>query len=334
MFGIDTYRMKTRWNALRKLYSLEQREIDAFMDAYRLFDGDWSNLNGKREEQIIDYYNVLNHLCSLGTIEKMYFPPQLDASTGVVANQDLFEKKLMRDIRARRGWRVLDIGCGRGRVANHVARETGAHVTGINIDPSQLANAREYASRTGMQELTSFQQGSLNAPIPFPDESFDAVYEIQAFSYAKDIVAVYTEIARVMKPGARFGVLDWVLLPAFDPGDPAHVELLDRARPLLGAVESPTIMELEVAMEKAGLQVVLSENPSLGQHQFQLISGEDKYFHLLRRVVDLGVKARIFPKYFAPLLDRLMKDADALITMDEMSLGSTCYQLVGEKPVV
>ena len=132
MLGIDTYRLKTRLHALRKLYTLEQREIDAFMDAYRLFDGDWSNKNGKREEQIIDYYNVLNHLCSLGTVEKMYFPPQIDASTGVVGNQDAFEKKMMRDIGVRPDSRVLDIGCGRGRVANHVARETGARVTGIN----------------------------------------------------------------------------------------------------------------------------------------------------------------------------------------------------------
>ena len=65
LLDIDTYRWKTRAQALHSLYTLEQREVDAFMDSYRLFDGDWSNENGKREEQIIDYYNVLNHLCSL-----------------------------------------------------------------------------------------------------------------------------------------------------------------------------------------------------------------------------------------------------------------------------
>lgn len=75
LLGIDTYRWTTRLSALRRLYTLDQSEIDAFMDAYRLFDGDLSNRNGKREEQIIDYYNILNHLCSLGTVEKMYFPP-------------------------------------------------------------------------------------------------------------------------------------------------------------------------------------------------------------------------------------------------------------------
>ena len=150
LLGIDTYRLKTRASALRSLYTLEEREIDAFMDSYRLFEGDWSHQNGKREEQIIDYYNVLNHLCSLGTVEKMYFPPLLDPHAGVTGNQDLFEQKMMRDIGAAEEMRVLDIGCGRGRVANHVATHTGADVTGINIDPSQVRLANEYAERTGL----------------------------------------------------------------------------------------------------------------------------------------------------------------------------------------
>jgi sterol 24-C-methyltransferase len=88
--GLDMHRLKTRLNALRRLYTLDQREIDAFMDSYRLFDGDWSNENGKREEQLIDYYRVLNHLCALGNVEKMYFPPLTDPSAGVTGNQILF----------------------------------------------------------------------------------------------------------------------------------------------------------------------------------------------------------------------------------------------------
>ena len=87
LFGIDTYRLKTRANALRQLYTMDQREIDAFLRSYILFDGDWSNDNGKREEHIIDYYRVLNHLCALGNVEKMYFPPHIDSRVGVTANQ-------------------------------------------------------------------------------------------------------------------------------------------------------------------------------------------------------------------------------------------------------
>jgi sterol 24-C-methyltransferase len=333
ILGIDTYRLKTRATALYRLYTLDQREIDAFMDSYRLFEGDWSNQNGKREEQIIDYYNVLNHLCSLGTVEKMYFPPLIDPAAGVVANQVIFEQKMMRDIGASTGSKILDIGCGRGRVANHVATHTGAGVSGINIDPSQVANATEFAHRSGLEDRCSFQQSSLNDPLPFADETFDGGYEIQAFSYAKDAVAVFTEVARVLKPGARFSYLDWVLLPGYDPGNPEHIDLVGRACSLLGAVESPTVQDVTQAMEKAGLQVVLSENPSVNGQQNQLLSSEDKYFHWLRRAVKLGVGARVLPRYFSPLLDRLMLNADAIIRLDQMGIGTTAYHIVCEKPV-
>ena len=334
LLSIDTYRLKTRAKALRSLYTLKPREIDAFMDSYLLFDGDWSNENGKREEQIADYYNVLNHLCSLGTVEKMYFPPRIDPSLGVLANQVLFEQKMMSDIRARSGSQILDIGCGRGRVANHVATHTGADVTGINIDSSQVQSAIEFADREGLGSRCRFQQGSLNDPLPFEDETFDAAYEIQAFSYAKDAVKVFTEVARVLKPGARFSYLDWVLLPDYDPGSSEHVDLVSRACSLLGAVESPTVQDITNAMEKAGFQIVLSENPSVNGQQNQLIAAEDKYFQWLRTGVKLGVKARIFPQYFSPLLDRLMLNADALITLDEMGIGTTAYHIVCEKPVI
>jgi sterol 24-C-methyltransferase len=332
MLGIDTYRLKTRASALRRLYTLSDEEVDAFLGSYVLFDGDWSHDNGKREEHIIDYYRVLNLLCSLGNVEKMYFPPYLDASVGVTANQVLFERKMMRDIGAESSFNVLDIGCGRGRVANHVATYTGANVTGINIDPTQVASAREFTQRSGMANRCTFKVSSLNAPLSFADESFDGAYEIQAFSYAKDKVAVLTEVLRVLRPGARFSYLDWVLLPHYDSSKPEHISLVRRACGLLGAVDSPPLQEVVNAMEKAGFRVLISENPSIDGQQHQMISAEDKYFQMLRKAIDVGIKCRLMPRYFGPLIDRLMKDADALIELDRIGIGTTAYHIICEKP--
>ena len=147
-------------------------------------------------------------------------------------------------------------------------------------------------------------------------------------------VAVFTEVARVLKPGARFSYLDWVLLPGYDPENPEHVDLIRRAQSLLGAVESPPVHEITRAMEKAGMTVVLSENPSVDGQQNGLLSAEDKYFHWLRNAVKAGAAARIFPRYFPPLIDRLMLNADALITLDKMGIGTTAYHIVCEKPAV
>jgi sterol 24-C-methyltransferase len=332
MPALDLYRLTTRLRALRKLYSLEQKEIDAFLDSYRLFEGGWGTANGKREEQIIDYYSVLNHLCALGNVEKMYIPPHMDERTGVAGNQELFEQKMMRDIGARPGMRILDLGCGRGRVAHHVASRTGAHVTGINIDPSQVESAREFARSKGFEDRTGFRVHSLNERLPFEDGTFDGAYQIQAFTYAKDLGAVCRELARVLKPGARFSALDWVLLPAYDEHNPVHVDLVGRACGILGAIACPSLQEFTNAVEKAGFRIEVNEIPSIDEQQHRMISAEDRYFRWLRRGVRIGTKTRVLPRYLLLLVDRLMQDADAFIELDRMRIGTTCYQIVGEKP--
>lgn len=330
MLNLDLYRLKTRGRALRKLYTLEPREIDAFLDSYRLFEGDWSAENGKREDQIIDYYNVLNHLCALGNVEKMYIPPHMDERVGVAGNQELFEQKMMRDIDARPGMRLLDLGCGRGRVAHHVASRSGAHVTGINIDPGQIRSAQDFARRSGI-DRTDFRIHSLNDRLPFDDETFDGAYQIQAFTYAKDLGAVCRELSRVLKPGARLSALDWVLLPAFDEVNPVHVDLVARACGVLGAIASPPLQDLMDAVQKAGFRIVVSEIPSIDEQQHRMISAEDRYFRWLRLGVRLGTRSRILPRHFLPLVDRLMQGADAFIELDRLRIGTTCYQIVGEK---
>src|SRR5262245_1476264 len=264
---IDMDKARTRLRALYALYTLSQQDIDRFMASYALFDGDWSNQNGKHEAQIVDYYRVLNHLCALGNVEKMYIPPILDSAAGVTGNQELFEQKMSRDLGMKRGDRVLDIGCGRGRVACHLARYTGAHVTGINIEPSQVKNAEDFASRSGFRSQCRFVRGSLNDPLPFGDASFDAVYQIQAFTYVKDKEKVFSEVFRVLLPGAKFSYLDWVRLPGFDASSAHHVSLMSRTRAVIGAVDTPSPEEICEPMKKAGFEILLSQEASLEGNQ-------------------------------------------------------------------
>eukprot|EP00957_Ditylum_brightwellii_P009404 711123-Ditylum_brightwellii.AAC.1 len=113
----------------------------------------------------------------------MYIPPFMDGSVNLAANQELFERKMMEDIGLTLDGNnddknVLELGCGRGRISAHTARETGAHVFGMNIDPSQIANAKSYAEHTGLGNRTDFRVQSFNdLPFPFPDNYFDASYQ-------------------------------------------------------------------------------------------------------------------------------------------------------------
>ena len=324
-------RIGTVLRSMGALYRLSPEKVDAFLGAYALFEGDWSNDNGKKEAQLKDYYGVLNHLCAIGHVEKMYIPPSIDRSAGVLCNQRLFERKMVDDLGIQSGHRVLDIGSGRGRVANHVASLTNANVTGINIDPVQVRDAQQYSRTNGRANQCAFIQASLNDPFPFESCSFDAVYQIQAFSYAKDTEKVLAEVFRVMEPGAKFSYLDWVLLDGYDPDNTHHVDLLNRVKPLIGAVDTPTPKQICDFMRSVGFDILFNEDVRGEQHS-KLIEGEDFYYRLARAAINTLTKVHVLPEHFRVLFERITRNGDAFVEADQLGLASTCYQIIARKP--
>lgn len=330
---IDLYQLKTRLGALASLYKLTEDEVDAFLRAYVLFERDWTTYDdGKREEYLVDYYRVINQLCALGNVEKMYMPPMMDPELGLRGQQRLWEEKMARDIGARPGARILDVGCGRGRIANDIIVRTGAHVTGLNIDPTQLENARSFARRKGLSDHSEWVEGSMNDPLPFPDATFDAAYQVQAFTYAKDKEQVLREIFRVMRPGARFSSMLWVLTSKYDQDIEEHVDLIRRARPVLGCLYSVTIDEILHATEAAGFEIIESGNPSIEGNEAAVIHGEHAYYARLKKVIQIGARFRLLPRHLPTLLERLSKGGEAYAEAAESFLASACYEIVARKP--
>jgi cyclopropane-fatty-acyl-phospholipid synthase len=56
------------------------------------------------------------------------------------------------------GMSVVEIGSGWGGFAIHIARETGAHVTAINVSPEQLKVSRERAAQAGVADRVEFRE--------------------------------------------------------------------------------------------------------------------------------------------------------------------------------
>jgi len=317
--------------ALKTLYCLPSSSVDSFLQSYTLFDQD--SVTAETESKIIDYYCVLNWLCSLGEVEKMYFPPILDGSAGTIGNQTLFEKKMAKELGITAMSRVLDIGCGRGRIAAHIATETGAHVTGINIDPNQLESACSHARRNNLETNLTFKQSSLNNPLPFENDKLDAIYEVQAFTYCTDKEQVFSELFRVLRPGGKVSFLDWFVLKNYDQNNLQHREIMAQVKPLLGAVWTPTVNEFCSLLEKAGFKILTSHNPSIDGVQWPLVKPVDDYFQLTKWLIHILVKLRVFPKHFDVLFTRLTKGADKFMEGDKKKLFTTCYQIIAQKPM-
>ncbi|KAI9929700.1 hypothetical protein ASPWEDRAFT_41083 [Aspergillus wentii DTO 134E9] len=338
-------RFKTFWAAFRHLQGLSQKEVDDFMASYVIYNLDWSDekqmvdtLGPNYQEKVGDclkaYYGVLNHLCALGDVEKMYIPPLVSKKATVLENQVLYEQSIANDIGLKPGDAVLDLGCGRGRVAAHMAQYSGAHVTGLNIDPDQIAQARSFNAEPEQGALNNrFVIQDFNAlPLPFADQSFDAFYQIQALSLCKDPAALFAEIFRVLKPGAKISFLDWVSLPAYDAANPQHAELMRRVKPLIGAVGTPTPESLEAALAQSGFTVLRSDNASLDGLQAPLIQTVDVYFRTMRQVILALVKLHVLPRHFKTLINRLCLDGQAFVKMDNMRLITTSYRIIAQKP--
>ncbi|MGE5559863.1 MAG: class I SAM-dependent methyltransferase [Chloroflexota bacterium] len=96
------------------------------------------------------------------------------------------------------GTRVLEVGCGTGRTACHLAR-TGAIVTAVDLHPKMVAKARLRAKSAGV-DVNILQADARS--LPFPDRQFDVVL-VESVSVFTDTPRVLREYRRVLKPGGH-----------------------------------------------------------------------------------------------------------------------------------
>lgn len=106
------------------------------------------------------------------------------------------------------GARVLDVGCGIGGPAMHLAGPLGCTVEGVTLSAAQAARANEKAAESGLGERTNFRQCDFLAS-DYPDASFDAVWALESLMHIADREAFFAEVMRVLKPGGVLAVGTW-----------------------------------------------------------------------------------------------------------------------------
>ncbi len=102
---------------------------------------------------------------------------------------------------------VLDIGSGLGGTSRYFAHTYGARITGIDLTEEYCQLAARFARGTGLDKRLDYRQGSALA-MPFGDATFDAAYTQGMGMHVADKPTLYNEIARVLKPGAVFGICE------------------------------------------------------------------------------------------------------------------------------
>lgn len=114
---------------------------------------------------------------------------------------------------------VLDVGCGIGGPSRYIAETYGCRVTGIDLTEEFVRTARGLAQRVGLADRIDYRQASA-LDLPFAPGMFDGAYMMHVGMNIEDKVALFSQVRRVLKDNATFGIYDVMLTGAGEPRFP------------------------------------------------------------------------------------------------------------------
>ncbi|KAI0130498.1 S-adenosyl-L-methionine-dependent methyltransferase [Xylariales sp. AK1849] len=296
------------------------------------------------------YYNLATDIYEYGWGQSFHF---CRYSVGESFHQAIarHEHYLAHQIGIKEGMKVLDVGCGVGGPAREIAKFTGAHVTGLNNNDYQIERATHYAKKEGLSNQLEFVKGDF-MQMDFPDNSFDAVYAIEATVHAPELSGVYSEILRVLKPGGIFGVYEWLMTDDYDNSNLHHRELRLGIEQGDGISNMVTVSEGLEAMKVAGFDLLHHEDLADRPDPFPWywpLAGDWRYMQSYFDVFTIGRMTRwgrwaahgaagvleflrLAPAGTKKTADSLAHAADCLVAGGSQHLFTPMYLMVGKKP--
>jgi SAM-dependent methyltransferase len=166
------------------------------------------------------------------------------------------------------GKRVLEIGCGHGGGASYIVRTLGpASYTGMDLNSDGIAFCRNRHQLPGLEFLAGDAEH-----LPFADQSFDAVINVESSHCYLDFPGFLAGVARVLRPGGHFLYAD--------------------------ARHSYDIAAWQAAMADAPVRMLSRRDISA-----EVARGLERN---LQRSIDVVVYKRIFPAHMHGLVDNMV----------------------------
>lgn len=106
------------------------------------------------------------------------------------------------------GTRVFDAGCGVGGSSIWLAKERGARVVGMTIEPGQVELARRFARERGVESFVEIERGDF-AAAGRPNGSFDVVWNLESLCHVHDAGAYLQSARELLAEGGRFVCADF-----------------------------------------------------------------------------------------------------------------------------
>ncbi len=120
-----------------------------------------------------------------------------------------WRRALVEAIAPQPGQRILDVATGTGLVARALARAAPCELVAIDQSEEMLAGARARLQASGeLAARITLMRGEAER-LPFRDGEFDALTFTYLLRYVDDREATLRELARVVRPGGRIGMVEF-----------------------------------------------------------------------------------------------------------------------------
>jgi len=258
------------------------------------------------------------------------------------------EYQLASRLNLKWGGKILDCGCGIGGPMRNIARFTGCHVTGVTISGFQVRRGNVLNKQMGLaSQCKSIEADFMK--LPYPDNSFDGVYAIEATCHAPERVAVYSEILRVLKPGQYFACYEWCLTDKYDPNDAEHRKIKKEIEEGDGLPDMATTSECGAALNKAGFIVIETRDAVNDPHpggsvwyeplspSWYPLSQRFQFNPIGETLVTASLKIleaiRIAPAGTSKVQKMLMNAQKGLVAGGQKKIFTPMFLMVGQKPL-
>jgi tocopherol O-methyltransferase len=169
---------------------------------------------------------------------------QLAASAGITADDE-----------------VLDVGCGFGGSAIWLAKNIGCRVTGIDINPREIAFARTQARRDRVDHLVRFLEMDYREMDRLDAGAFSVVWQIETLIYA-DRRRFAADAYQRLRDGGRMIIADYFSRPgSYEPGER---DILERWVTGWAGIDLISPDEFAAHLAEAGFVQIQFRNESLG----------------------------------------------------------------------
>ena len=210
-------------------------------------------------------------------------------------------ERLLRLVAPTGNERALDVACGPGTLARIFAPRVRC-IAGLDLTPAMLERARKDAAENHIENFYALRGNALG--MPFADATFDIVVTSYSIHHLPDAVAAVREIARIVKRGGKFGLLDMIV-----PENPARAEACNAIEIARDGshTRALSVTEFERLLASLGFRILASE---IEEHprsfdQWMHVAGwkrGDAVYETCRRLVEESIPgdtAGLEPKILA-----------------------------------